>query len=108
MAISLIYGLVDLLNRLPYKDVVYDTLSPSTIVEVIPKMEMGQKKIAFFKYEMVHIGTINTMRIRCVPVIELKASTDSGGYSFMILFTEKNEYLQLERIYDNRISNRTS
>ena len=50
---------------------------------------MGQKKVSFDSYVMVHIGTTNTNKIRCVPVISLKASNDSGGYHFMNIFTGK-------------------
>ena len=50
------------------------------------KVDTGQNNIAFFSYEMVHIGTTNTMKIRYVPNIALKASNDSGGYYFMNIF----------------------
>ena len=50
---------------------------------------MGQKKIASGSYAMVHIGTTNTMKIKGVPEIELKASNDSGEYYFMNIFTRK-------------------
>ena len=38
---------------------------------------------------MVHIGTINTIKISCVQVIALKASNYSGGYYYMNIFTGK-------------------
>ena len=38
---------------------------------------------------MVHIGTTNTTKSRCVPAIALKASNYSGGYYFMNIFTGK-------------------
>ena len=44
---SLIEGVVDILNMLPPRDRVSDTLSPSKIVEGRLKLDMGQKKIAF-------------------------------------------------------------
>ena len=66
-----------------------DTLRPSTIVEGRPKVDMVQINIAFGSYAMVHIGTIDTMKIRCVPESALKASNDSGWYYFMNLFTGK-------------------
>ena len=81
--------MVDLLNRFPSKYGVYDTLSPSTIVEVGPKFDMGQKKMDFYSYVMVHIGTTNNMKIRCVQKITLKVSNDSGSYYFMNIFTGK-------------------
>ena len=83
---------VELLNRFPSKDGVYDTLIPSEIVEGRPKVDMGQKNTAFGLYEMVHIGTTNTTRSRCVPVIELEPSRYSGGYYFMNIFTGKRIY----------------
>ena len=50
---------------------------------------MGQKMIAFGSYDMVQIGTTNTMKIRCVPDIALKASNGYGGYYFMNIFDRK-------------------
>ena len=44
MKISLLEGLLDLLNKLPFKYGVSDTLSPSKIVEGRPKVDTGQKK----------------------------------------------------------------
>ena len=74
------------------KDRVSDILSSSTIVEERPKLEMGQKNIAFCSYAMVHNGTTNTMKSRCVPDIALKPSRDYGGYYFMNIFTRKKMY----------------
>ena len=47
MAGSLIEGAVDLLNRFLSKGGVSDTLSPSKIVQAIPKVDMEQKNISF-------------------------------------------------------------
>ena len=47
MTSSIIEVVVYLLNRFPSKGVLYDTLSPSTIVEGRQKVDLGQKKIAF-------------------------------------------------------------
>ena len=47
MKISLIDAVVDFLNVFPSKDVDSDTLSPSKIVEVRPKVDIGHKNIAF-------------------------------------------------------------
>ena len=66
-----------------------DTLITSKIVEGIPKVDMGQKKIAFVSYVMFHIGTSNTTKSRCVPTISLKASNYSGGYYFLNILTGK-------------------
>ena len=89
MTRSLIEGLVDLLNGLPSKYGVSDTLSPSTIMEGRPNVDMGQKMIAFGSYVMGYIGTTNKMKRICVPEIALKASNNSGGYYFMNTFTGK-------------------
>ena len=61
MTRSLIERVVYSLNRFPYKNGVSDTLSPLTIVEGRPKVDMGQNNIVFHSYGMVHIGTTNTM-----------------------------------------------
>ena len=52
-------------------------------------MYMVQKKIAFGSCVMVHIGTTNTMKNRCVPKIALKASNDYGGCYFITILTGK-------------------
>ena len=44
------------------------------IVKVKVKIYMGLKRIIFGTYEMVYVGTKNTMKIRSVPEITLKAS----------------------------------
>ena len=67
MKISLLEGLLDLLNKLPFKYGVSDTLSPSKIVEGRPKVDTGQKKNIFCSYAMVQIDKTNTTRITCVP-----------------------------------------
>ena len=70
---------------------------------------MVQKRIAFFSYVMVHIGTTNTMKSRCFPLNVLKASNGSGGYYFINIFCWRNNtLLKLERIANNRGINRTS
>ena len=79
MIISLIEVVVDFLNMLPSKDRVFYTLSSSIIVEGIPKLDMGYKNIAFCAYLMVHIGTKDAIKIRCVPKNSLKASYYYGG-----------------------------
>ena len=52
MTRSLIEGVLDLLNRLPSKYGVSDTLNPSIILEGRPKVDMRQKNIAFGSYMM--------------------------------------------------------
>ena len=85
----LIEVLIELMNRLPYKDRVYGTLIPSKIVERGPKVDMGQKNIAFGSYVMVQIGINTTMKSIYVPEIELKVSNNSGGYYFLNILTGK-------------------
>ena len=58
-------------------------------MEVVPKVDMGQKKIAFGSYEMVHIGKTITMKTIYVTAIALKASNDSVGYYSVNIFTGK-------------------
>ena len=53
---------------------------------------MGEKNIAFGSYVMVNIGTMNTLEIRFVPKIELKASNNYGEYYFMNIFTGKKTH----------------
>ena len=74
MTRSLIEGVVYVFNSFPPKDGVSDNLITSTIVQGTPKVDTGEKRIAFYSYEMVHICTTNTMKIICVPAIALKAS----------------------------------
>ena len=50
-------------------------------------MDMVYKNIYLGSYMMVHIGTTNTIKIRCVPEIALKASNNSTGHSFMNIFS---------------------
>ena len=52
-------------------------------------MDMGKKKIAIGSHAMVHIGATNTMKIRRVTAISLKASNDSDGYYIMSIFSGK-------------------
>ena len=77
------------MKKLTFKDIVYDTLSTSIIVEGRPKVYMVQKMIYFGSYAMVHIGKTNTMKIRCVLGISLKAPNDFGRYYFINIFTGK-------------------
>ena len=74
---------VDLLNRFPSKKGLSYTLSPSTIVGI------RQKKIYFGSYFMVQIDTTNTMKIRYVLEIELKAANNYDEYCFINMFTVK-------------------
>ena len=74
MTRSLIEGVVYVFNSFPPKDGVSDNLITSTIVQGTPKVDTGQKRIAFYSYEMVHICKTNTIKSICVPEISLKAS----------------------------------
>ena len=54
---------------------------------------MGHKKITFGSYAMVHIGTTNTIKRRCVPATTLKALNDYDGYFLMNIFTTKQMFI---------------
>ena len=59
-----------------------DTLIPLTIVQRMPKKDMGKKNIYFVSHTMVHINRMKIKNCRVVPEISLKASNNSGGYYF--------------------------
>ena len=77
------------MNRLPSKDRLSDDLSPSTIVEGGPKVNMVHWKVYFGSYAMIYIGTMNKIKSRYVPDIAINLSNISGRYFFMKIFTGK-------------------
>ena len=89
MTISLIEGVVDILNFFPSENGISEDLAPSTIVEGRQKLDMNKKRAEFGAYALVYTGTENNMRKRGVPAIALKASNDVGGFYFMSLYTGK-------------------
>ena len=73
----MVEGLVEILNKLLWENIIYETMRPSMIVEEKGKIYMGLKMIEFGAYAMVYVGTKNTMKIRSVSEIALKASNDT-------------------------------
>ena len=67
----------------------------NSIRNIVKKTKRGYKteKIAFGSYAVVHIGTTNTIRIRCVLAVILKESNNSGEYYFMNIFTGKRMHI---------------
>ena len=66
---------IQMLNKLPAKDVVFNTLSREEIVEGKSKMDMHHRHIAFGQYVQVHTGTDNTARSCFVATIALYQKT---------------------------------
>ena len=64
MVRSLIEGIVDILDAFPSKGSVSNTLSPSTIVEGKPKMDLSKNIIVFGAYALVYTDTKNDMKSR--------------------------------------------
>ena len=89
MIVSLIEHVADMLNSFPSKEGILTTMSPSTIVEGKPKIDLNQKTLPYGAYAQVWIGTKNNMTERAVPGIALKASNSDGSFYFMSLYTGK-------------------
>ena len=53
MVRSLVKGIVAVLNAFPSKNSVSSTISPTTIVEGKPKLDLKRKMIPFGAYELV-------------------------------------------------------
>ena len=75
----------------------YFTLFYLTISQIITKpcvwpVFLGVKRIPFGAYDMVYIGTSNSMKIRSVPDVALKPSKNDSGQYFMSLYTGKRVY----------------
>ena len=87
MVRSLVEGITDVLNAFPSKNGITQTISPATIVEGKPKMDLQRKVIVFGSYALVYIGTTNTSKPRAVPAIALRRSNNTGGHYFMSLHT---------------------
>ena len=95
MVVSLLEHIVYLLNSFSTKNSVSNTISPATIVEGSPKLDLSQNRLPFGAYAQVWIGTKNNMTERAVPGIALQASNSKGGFYFMSLYTGKrlNSYV---------------
>ena len=89
MARSLIEGVVHMLNAFPSKNGISDTISPATIIEGKPKLDLEKKMINFGSYALVYSGTTNNNKPRSVPAIALRRSNNDGGHYFMSLHSGK-------------------
>ena len=95
MVVSLLEHVAHMLNSFPSKESVSSAMSPATIVEGTPKLDLNQNRLPFGAYAQVWIGTKNNMTERAVPGIALRASNTKGGFYFMSLYTGKriNSYV---------------
>ena len=89
MVRSLLESVVDLLNHFPSKNSVSKTMSPATIVEGKPRLDLSQKRLPFGAYAQAWVGTYNNMTSRSIEGIALQASNLHGGFYFMSLETGK-------------------
>ena len=89
MVIGLVTGVIKWINAFPSMNGVSKTMSPSTIVEGLPKPNMKYKRIVFGAHAMVYIGTNNKLDARSVPAIALNSSNQHGGHYFMSLYSGK-------------------
>ena len=89
MVRSLVEGITDVLNAFPSKNGITDTISPATIIEGKPKMDLQRKVIVFGSYALVYTRTTNTNKPRAVPAIALRRSNNTGGHYFMSLHSGK-------------------
>ena len=99
---------------------------PSMIFELKLKIDVALKGLYFCAYAMFYADMKNTMKIRSVPAIALKASNETGGFYFIYLYTKNSmhSYIwyelpiyhkiirQVEELYNNedqtKIDNRNS
>ena len=77
MKISVVQGVLDLINAFPMDNGISFDMSPGMIVERKQKLDMNQNRIEFGAYALVYLGTSNTMKKRSIPAIALKASNNS-------------------------------
>jgi len=105
MVMGLVENSMLCLNAFPSIGGISDFMSPSSIVEGKPKLDMNIKKIVYGTYAMVFIGTKNNMARRSVPAIALYASNLHGGHYFMSLYTGKrlHSYEWEELPIDNEV-----
>ena len=78
-----------MLNAFPSKNGISDTISPATIVEGKPKLDLEKKMIVFGSYALVYTRTTNNNKTRAVPAIALRRSNNAGGHYFMSLHSGK-------------------
>ena len=89
MVRSLIEGTIEVLNAFPSKTSISETISPATIVEGKPKLDLSKPKIYFGSYALVYTNTSNDIKTRDVPGIALRSSNSAGGHYFMSLYSRK-------------------
>ena len=87
MVRSLVEGIVEILNAFPSENGVSSTMSPSTIVEGKPKLDLQKKMICFGSYAIVYTDTTNDSKARGEPGIALRKSNNAGGHYFMSLYS---------------------
>ena len=86
---SLIEVIVDTMNAFPSEESVSETLSPSTVVEGKPKLDLSKYIIVFGAYALVYTDTNNSMKFRAVSGIALRRSNNAGGHYFLNLYSGK-------------------
>ena len=59
---EIIAGIRNIINALPAKDEVSDTLSPGTIVDGRQKFDMSVRRIIFVSFAFIKVGITNTMK----------------------------------------------
>ena len=89
MVRSLVEEIIVVLNAFPSKNAVSSTISPATMVEGKPKLDLKRKMIPFGAYALVYTRTTNDNQPRAVPAIALRMSNNAGGHYFMSLHTGK-------------------
>ena len=92
MVRSLVEGIIAVLNAFPSKNSISQTISPVTIVEGKPKMDLKKKMIPFGACALVCTRTTNDNKPRAVPAIALRMSNTTGGHYFMSLYTVKRTH----------------
>ena len=71
MVIALVDNIMFWLNAFPSTNEVSDTMSPASIVQGKPTVDMNIKRIVYGLFAMFFIGTNNNMSRRSVPAIAL-------------------------------------
>ena len=108
MIIGLIVEALKWINAFPSLVGVSKTMSPSTIVQGLPKPNMKYKRIVYGSHALVYAGTNNRLDARCIPAIALNSSNEHGGHYFMSLYSGKklHSYKWEETPIDEEIINR--
>ena len=75
-----------MINAFPSKTSISDTISPTTIVESKPKLDISRPKIYFSSHALVYTQTTNNIKSKVLKGIDLRASNSAGGH-IMILYS---------------------